>query len=136
MKALRIDFRNSLRDERGAYFAEFAIVAPVLLLLMFGVMEFGRAVWAYSSVAHAAREGVRYAIVRGGESGRAATANDVQTYARSRAGLNAMQVSTTWTPDNAPGSVVQVTAQYDFQSTVPFIPPMQLTSTSRMVISF
>ena len=128
--------RRFLKGERGAYLVEFAIIAPVFLLLVFGLMEFGRAIWSYSSVAHAAREGVRYAIVRGEESGRLATSSEIETYVRERAGLSSAQVTTTWTPNNKPGSVVQVQVNYSFQPSVPMIPSMALTSTSRMVISF
>lgn len=128
--------RRNRKDQRGAYLLEFAIVAPAFVFLLFGIMEFGRAIWAYSSVAHAAREGVRFAIVRGQESSQSATANDVQTYVRSRAGLSPVQVTTTWQPDNKPGSVVQVKVDYSFQPTLPFIPSISLTSTSKMVISF
>ena len=51
-------------DERGAEIIEFAIVSILFLMLAFGVMEFGRAIWMYGTVAHAAREGARFAIVR------------------------------------------------------------------------
>jgi Flp pilus assembly protein TadG len=128
--------RVTLGDQRGVYLVEFSIVALAFLLLLFGIMEFGRAVWAYSSIAHGAREGVRYAIVRGSESGRAVTASDIQTYVRDKAGLSSAQVTTTWQPDNQPGSVVQVNVNYTFQPTVPMVPSMGLTATSKMVISF
>jgi Flp pilus assembly protein TadG len=47
------------RSERGAVAVEFALVLPVLLLLVMGIMEFGRAYNAQLSLTHAAREGVR-----------------------------------------------------------------------------
>lgn len=47
------------RSERGAVAVEFAIVLPVLLLLVMGVMEFGRAFNAQITLTNAAREGVR-----------------------------------------------------------------------------
>lgn len=127
---------GSWKGERGVYIVESAITFSVFLLLMFGVMEFGRAIWAYSSIAHAGREGVRYAIVRGSESGRAVAATDVQDFVRNKAGLSTATVTTTWTPDNNPNSVVQVKVDYNFQPVIPLIPSMSLTSTSRMVISF
>lgn len=104
---------------------------------MFGVMEFGRAVWSYSSVAHAAREGVRYAIVRGEDSQRVPTQSEMETFVRDKAGLSTAEVITTWTsPKAEPGSVVQVQVNYSFQPSVPMFPTMALTSTSRMMISF
>jgi Flp pilus assembly protein TadG len=55
------------RDEAGAVAVEFALVLPVLLLILFGVLEFGR-VWSQVQVFQgAAREGARCAAVRAGE---------------------------------------------------------------------
>lgn len=44
---------------------EFAISATALLLIMFGILEFGRVMYIYHTVSNAARLGSRYAIVRG-----------------------------------------------------------------------
>ena len=124
-------------NERGSQLIEFGIVSILFFTLVFGTMEFGRAMWTYDTIAHAAREGVRYAIVRGAESGRAATATDVESYVQSRAmGMTALAVTTTWEPDNEPGSVVQVRVESLFEPVLPLFPPMTLTSTSRMVIAF
>ncbi len=41
---------------------EFAIVAPVLLLLLFGIVDFGRAIYIYATINQAANEGARTAI--------------------------------------------------------------------------
>lgn len=128
--------RRTHRDERGLYLVEMAIAAMAFLLLLFCVMEFGRAVWAYSSIAHGAREGARYAIVRGAESGRTAIESDIETYVRDKAGLSSAQVTTTWPTGKQPGSVVEVNVQYSFQPSVPMFPSMALTATSKMVISF
>lgn len=45
--------------ERGAAAVEFALVLPVLLLLVFGIVEFGRAYNIQTSVTAAARQGAR-----------------------------------------------------------------------------
>lgn len=49
----------SRASERGAVAVEFAILAPVLIMILFGIMEFGRAYNAQISLSNAAREGVR-----------------------------------------------------------------------------
>lgn len=49
------------KKEEGATLVEFAVVAPLLFLLLFGVIEFGRVVSAYTTVWTSAREGARYA---------------------------------------------------------------------------
>jgi Flp pilus assembly protein TadG len=133
-------YRNTrsglLGRERGAYLAEFSVIGSVLVLFLFGILEFGRAIWVYNSIAHSVREGTRYAIVRGEESGRTASADDIRDYVRERAGINTLQVTTTWSPNKKAGSVVQVQANFDFQPVVQLLPSFTMSSTSRMVISF
>jgi Flp pilus assembly protein TadG len=48
------------RNEDGAAAVEMALVLPILLLLVFGIIEFGFIFNRYISVTHAAREGVRH----------------------------------------------------------------------------
>jgi Flp pilus assembly protein TadG len=47
----------------GQAAAEFGIAATVLLLLIFGVMNLGSAVYDYNTIANAGREAVRYAAI-------------------------------------------------------------------------
>jgi Flp pilus assembly protein TadG len=49
----------------GSAAVEFAFVAPLLFLLMFAIVEFGRAWWAKSSLQYAAERAARYAVVCG-----------------------------------------------------------------------
>jgi hypothetical protein len=56
---------SSRRRSRGQALVEFALVAPLLFLLIIGIIEAGRLVYYYHSMNHAAREGARYAIVHG-----------------------------------------------------------------------
>ena len=48
--------------QRSQALIEFALVSPVLLLLLFGVIDLGRAIFYYDTINHAAREGARTAI--------------------------------------------------------------------------
>ena len=48
---------------RGQALVEFALILPILLILLLGILDFGRAVAAYNSVSNAARTAVRVAIV-------------------------------------------------------------------------
>ncbi len=50
------------RAQHGAALVEFVLVAPVLLMLLFGIWEFGRIFDAWQVVTNASREGARYAI--------------------------------------------------------------------------
>lgn len=48
---------------RGQSLVEFALVFPIIVLLVAGFVEIGRAVFAYNTIANAARQGVRVAAV-------------------------------------------------------------------------
>src|SRR4051812_14856468 len=59
-------------SERGAAAVEFALVVPLLIALVFGIAEFGRAWFIQSTLAGAAREGARAAAISNGAAGTAA----------------------------------------------------------------
>ncbi len=48
---------------RGQALVEFAVVVPVFVLLMLGIFDLGRAVYAFHTLNNAARDGARHAIV-------------------------------------------------------------------------
>jgi Flp pilus assembly protein TadG len=50
---------NRLRDQRGATVVEFALIVPLLIVLVLGIAEFGRAFQVSGTLSAAAREGVR-----------------------------------------------------------------------------
>lgn len=52
------------RGERGQALAEFALVLPLILFFIAGIIEFGRAWNVKQAVTDAAREGARYAVVQ------------------------------------------------------------------------
>lgn len=54
------------RPDRGQGLVEFALVLPIFLAILVGMVDIGRAVWANNAVANAAREAARYAAVHGG----------------------------------------------------------------------
>ena len=122
--------------QRGNTMVEAALTAIIFVMVLFGVVGFGRAIWAYSWTAHAAREATRWASVRGSKSGQSAA--NVDAFVKSNMmGLDAAQATVTpqWLPNNDPGSVVQVTVQYNVTKLVPWVPAMTVQSTSQMVIS-
>jgi Flp pilus assembly protein TadG len=49
--------------QRGASLVEFALVLPILLVLIFGIIEFGVLLYDKAVITNASREGARYGIV-------------------------------------------------------------------------
>lgn len=81
--------------ERGAAAVEMAIVLPLLLLLLGGIVDFGRAYYTKNILTNAAREGARAA------SFATTPVGDVTT--RTQAALNGLTVANaTITPINVP----------------------------------
>lgn len=118
------------RTERGASAVEFALVLPVLLLLVFGLIQYGLYFWAVQGGSDLARSGARLAAVGddsimdcadfesavvGSEVGFASTTPTVQrTYAKGESNTGAgVEV----------GDVVTVTVQFDaIDLNFPFVP--------------
>ena len=69
------------RSEHGAAMVEFAIVAPLLFMLVFGIIDFGRALFVFNNLTNAAREGARFGATR---IDPAPTTGAVQTAIRTR----------------------------------------------------
>jgi Flp pilus assembly protein TadG len=64
-------------SERGAVAVEFAILAPLLIMLLLGIMEFGRAYNVQVSLSNAAREGVRVMAISNDQTAAKAAAKNV-----------------------------------------------------------
>lgn len=144
--------------------AEFALVAPIFFLLLFGIIDFGRYVYYVQILNNAAREGARYAIVHGYNSlartgppddpTGAAVVSVVKQYAIGVIGNSTvLNVTPTWWDpttepdpaapvnggdgDNTRESVVQVVVTYQFQSVIPLvpIPPIEVKGSSTLVVN-
>ena len=55
--------RAGARDERGVALVEFALVLPILIVLLFGMLDFGKAFNYWIDGTHLANEGARWAVV-------------------------------------------------------------------------
>jgi Flp pilus assembly protein TadG len=76
--------------DKGQALVEFALVAPILILLVVGIFEFARAWQAFQVLTDAAREGARNAVID-----HALTATDVENIVRQaldRAALNSANI--------------------------------------------
>jgi Flp pilus assembly protein TadG len=54
---------------RGQTLSEFALVIPLVILIFMGIFDLGRAVYAFTTISNAAREGARVLIVDQGQTG-------------------------------------------------------------------
>ncbi len=143
--------------QRGASLPEMALAATAFFTLLFGIVDFGRALYTYNFVASLAREGARWWIVRGttsctNSSNQLADCNattaEIQSYVQ---GLNegatkapSIQVSPApvscpngATASAAPGCTVAVKVTYPFTFIMGFMPKatISMSSTSTMVVS-
>ncbi len=126
MKWLRY-FKNR---EGGQALVEFSLVSIVFFLIVFGLVDVGRAVWNYNTLAHATREGTRYAIVHGANSSDPSgpgsshysppnsdenVTETVQSFGQS---LNPsrLTVEADWTDGtNNPGDSITITSEYTYE---------------------
>lgn len=104
-----------LKSERGAELIEFALIFPLLLLVMLGIVDFGFLFQRYEVLTNATREGARMAVLP------AYTTPDVKV--RVCAYLTTGGVPTTGCPNNPTNPVVTVT---DDTVTVPTGPTLDV----------
>ena len=74
---------RGMRSERGAALVEFALVVPLLMMMMCATIDFGLTVYTLNNLTAAAREGGRFAAVQDAASwtsGTAATATNLRVY--------------------------------------------------------
>lgn len=70
------------RGQRSQSIVEFAIIAPLLLVLIFGIIDFGRVIYVYVTLNQAVNEGARAAVIA---SGPLPTDADVEAAVRNHA---------------------------------------------------
>jgi Flp pilus assembly protein TadG len=56
-------FHTLIHNEKGQALAEFALVLPALILVLFGIVEFGRGFNYWNDATHISAEGARFAVV-------------------------------------------------------------------------
>ena len=136
-ETMRVErIRNTLGNEKGQNLVEFALVVPLLLLLVIGIAEFGRAWMAQNILTGAAREAVRLLAVPPPDGGPTVAYNRAVAVLAS-AGITADNVSVVDTPGTF--GPVSVTVNYNFPlAVVGFIPglaeatfPLSSTTTMR-----
>ena len=119
---------SALAKQQGQALVETALVLPLLLLLIVGLFDVGRAIWLSNTLATAVREGSRYGVVHGALSGSPTgpgaasytppdTDTAITAWVRSYAtGVpDTLTVRSTWPDGNANrGSRIVVSASFPF----------------------
>jgi Flp pilus assembly protein TadG len=113
-------------DDRGQSLVEFALVFPVMILLLVGIFDLGRLVFAYNDITNAARTGLRVAIVnQGGTAARDATVDQATSL-----GLVPGDVTVSYLDGDLSGNcgsplslgcVARVEVSYDWRAITPII---------------
>jgi Flp pilus assembly protein TadG len=104
-----------LKREEGAAAVEFALVLPILIVILFGTIEFGLILYNQEVITNASREGARYGIVIGSPRPTTTQIQDVVNTYLTNSGLNAGNATTTVTgAQGASGSNLAVTVTYPY----------------------
>jgi Flp pilus assembly protein TadG len=98
--------------DRGAVAVEFALVLPLLLLIIFGIIDFGRMWNMQIALTQSAREGVRV-LALGGSSGDAETRTRNAAFPVTGIGITPTACPAVVTPTTAPAKI-EVTRSYDY----------------------
>ncbi len=121
----------------GATAVEFAIVMPIFLTMMLGVIEISRALWIKATMQYAAEQTTRYFMVNNTK-----TTTELEAYAQARfleMGMASIVSSVTYTatqdtsttPDN-----MTITLSYGFEALVSFIPVPDVTLSATANVYF
>lgn len=125
-KRLPASLHRLIRTARGQALVEFALIAPVLIILMLGVIDYGRVYFAHISVTNAARNGAHYASANCDPTCDAADLTGIQGAAVAETGdLLATSptnpsVSATTGTDSQGRLYADVTVQYTFNTIFPW----------------
>jgi Flp pilus assembly protein TadG len=112
---------KKLRNEKGAAAVEFALVVPILLLLLLGIVEFGRIYNAQMQLTAAARDGARVMSINSvpAQSADDATAAVIASASALHPDVTSTQIAISVSPSStsvcAPGSTATVTVTYPIQ---------------------
>ena len=123
--------RRRADGERGAAMVELAIVLPVLLMLVFGIIEMGRLYNAQVTLTHAAREGIRDYVIHHDEL---QAQNTAIIAASSNFNTAPMVIELDPRPDCDAGLPATMTITYPFSMRIPFIGDNIVTITTQGVM--
>jgi Flp pilus assembly protein TadG len=126
--------RLEIKNDQGQTMTEFALVLPILVVFLFGIIQFGIAFNNYVTITDAARAGARKAAVSREDPNRVTDCQNVVLSATDN--LNMTQpgagITCTFDPSVQQGTTVQVQVQYPYTINLFGIPVTSGTLTSVM----
>ncbi len=108
-----MQLNNTIKNERGQTMAEFALVLPILLVLLFGIIQFGVIFNNYVTLTDAVRSGARKAVVSRFSSNPAKACTDQVRAASPQLTQSDLTVSCTSSWQTAQDVTVQATYPYE-----------------------
>lgn len=117
-------------SERGAVAVEFALLAPILIMILLGIMEFGRAYNVQISLTNAAREGVRAMAINNDQVAARAAAKNAAVSLSPGLGDSNIDFSA---PDCSVGSQMTVTINYTLSTMTGVAGPFAMKGTGTML---
>ena len=109
---------NSIKNQKGQSLVEFAIILPIILLLLMGIVEFGIMLNSYLTIQNVAREGARLGIVGGSDL-------EINTLIKSISpNLTPADITVNIVPvegSRKSGDTLKVSITYNYHMTVPII---------------
>jgi Flp pilus assembly protein TadG len=117
-------------NERGAAAVEFAILLPLLLLLVLGTIEFGRAYNAQITLTNAARDGVRVMAIANDPAGAKTAAKNAAASVSTAIPTSAVTLSTTTC---STGAQVTLTINYSLSTITGIAGPFPMTGKGVML---
>jgi Flp pilus assembly protein TadG len=106
--------RRRRLGQRGQNLVEFALVAPIFLVILMGIIDFGWAFKTYISLTNCAREGARVGVVGANTATITTRATDP-----GRGCVSGSTATVTYDPDNKAGSNVKVEVDYTYNFITP-----------------
>jgi len=111
----------NLKNKKGSALVEMAIILPVLFLIVFGIFEFGRAMYITNTLNNAARYGARLAVVSTQPLNTASLITEIKNHTSlSTTDLDLLEIIISPYPTSS-GTVINVTAAIPFSPITPYM---------------
>jgi hypothetical protein len=121
------------QSERGSNLVEMALIAPVLLIILFGIADAGRAFSGYITMTNAVREGARYAA-RHRQETENIQAKTLVEIGNANGSLKCDSPPEVDTEADASGTAKRVTLTCIFSTITPLIGAFPMTATAAMKV--